>query len=206
MDVLNSHYPFSLPTLSFDYAALEPHIDAQTMEIHHSKHHGGYVTKLNTTLESHPELQNRTLRDLLAGVETLPEDARTSVRNNGGGHANHSLFWSTLSIEPTTPPSELVSKIHSTFGSFDSFKEEFTACALSRFGSGWAWLAKDTTEKLIVYSTPNQDSPIMQGHTPLIGLDLWEHAYYLNYQNRRAEYIEAWWKIVHWGPVSQPIV
>lgn len=187
----------TLPELPYAYDALEPHIDAQTMEIHHTKHHNGYVTKLNATLENYPELQEKSVEELLQNIENLAVDEadRTSIRNNGGGHANHSLFWSIMSPEKQVDD-VLVEKISETFGSLDAFKETFSDAASKRFGSGWAWLVTDGEGNLQVYSTPNQDSPLMQGHTPIIGLDVWEHAYYLQYQNKRPEYIAGWWKVL----------
>lgn len=194
----------TLPDLPYDFAALEPHIDARTMEIHHDKHHNGYVTKLNAALEAHPELAEKSLPELLGNLDAVPEDIRTAVRNNGGGHANHSLFWSVMSPDGGGEPSgELAEAINSAFGSFDSFKEAFTKAAGTRFGSGWAWLCKKSSGELAVCSTPNQDTPLMEGDTPLLGLDVWEHAYYLNYQNKRPDYISAWWNVVNWDAVAQ---
>ncbi|SHK91031.1 superoxide dismutase [Rhodothermus profundi] len=195
---------FTLPPLPYAYDALEPYIDARTMEIHYTKHHQGYVDKLNKALEGHPELQNKSIEDLLRGINEIPEAIRTAVRNNGGGHANHSLFWTIMKPNGGGEPTgELAEAIRSTFGSFEAFKEKFSAEAAGRFGSGWAWLVVDENGKLQVYSTPNQDSPYMQGHTPILGLDVWEHAYYLKYQNRRAEYIQNWWNVVNWEQVAQ---
>src|SRR5690606_6597066 len=177
-----------LPPLPYPYNALEPHIDEQTMRIHHDKHHDTYVTKLNQALEGHPELQSKSIEDLLRGIDSVPESIRTAVRNNGGGHANHSLFWEIMSPNGGGAPSgALAAAINSAFGSFEKFKEEFTQAAANRFGSGWAWLVVDKDGKLAVTSTPNQDSPLMEGKTPILGLDVWEHAYYLKYQNRRPE-------------------
>jgi len=195
---------FTLPPLPYPYDALEPYIDAQTMEIHHTKHHQGYVNNLNKALEGYPELQNKSIEELLRGINEIPEAIRTAVRNNGGGHANHSLFWTIMKPNGGGEPSgELAEAIKATFGSFEAFKEKFSAEAAGRFGSGWAWLVVDENGKLQVYSTPNQDSPYMQGHTPILGLDVWEHAYYLKYQNRRAEYIQNWWNVVNWDQVAQ---
>lgn len=195
---------FTLPPLPYAYDALEPYIDARTMEIHYTKHHQGYVDKLNKALEGHPELQNKSIEDLLRGINEVPEAIRTAVRNNGGGHANHSLFWTIMkSNGGGEPTGELAEAIKTTFGSFEAFREKFSAEAAGRFGSGWAWLVVDENGKLQVYSTPNQDSPYMQGHTPILGLDVWEHAYYLKYQNRRAEYIQNWWNVVNWEQVAQ---
>ncbi len=189
--------PFELPELAFDYTALEPHIDAQTMEIHHTKHHQGYITKLNAVIEKYPELDGRSIEDLLEHLSDLPLDDvdKTALRNNGGGHANHSLFWSIIGPEKKVQD-DLVEKITEEFGSLDNFKEQFATAAATQFGSGWAWLVSDKNGALQVYATPNQDSPLMQGHKPLLGLDVWEHAYYLKYQNRRPEYIEAWWNVL----------
>lgn len=196
--------PHELPNLPYDYNALEPHIDAKTMEIHHSKHHGGYVSKLNAALENNPELQDKSIEALLSDLNSLPESIRTAVRNNGGGHANHSLFWPCMSPGGGGKPSgELASAIDSAFGSFDSFKEQFANAAATRFGSGWAWLCVDSGGSLKVTSTPNQDSPISEGLKPILGLDVWEHAYYLNYQNKRPDYINAWWNVVNWEQVAK---
>ncbi|ACY47814.1 superoxide dismutase [Rhodothermus marinus] len=195
---------FTLPPLPYPYDALEPYVDAQTMEIHHTKHHQGYVNNLNKALEGYPELQNKSIEELLRGINEIPEAIRTAVRNNGGGHANHSLFWTIMKPNGGGEPTgELAEAIKATFGSFEAFKEKFSAEAAGRFGSGWAWLVVDENGKLQVYSTPNQDSPYMQGHTPILGLDVWEHAYYLKYQNRRAEYIQNWWNVVNWDQVAQ---
>ncbi|MDI3269134.1 MAG: superoxide dismutase, partial [Bacillota bacterium] len=184
--------------------ALEPHIDAKTMEIHHQKHHGTYVNNLNAALESHPELQQKSLEDLLSGLAQVPESIRTAVRNNGGGHANHSLFWEIMSPQGGgEPKGQLVQDIAQTFGSFEKFKEEFTKTALGRFGSGWAWLVLNPAGKLEIIATPNQDNPIMDGYKPVLGLDVWEHAYYLKYQNRRPEYVAAWWNVVNWPKVEE---
>ncbi len=195
---------FTLPPLPYPYDALEPYIDARTMEIHYTKHHQGYVNNLNKALEGYPELQNKSIEELLRGINEIPEAIRTAVRNNGGGHANHSLFWTIMKPNGGGEPTgELAEAIKATFGSFEAFKEKFSAEAAGRFGSGWAWLVMDENGKLQVYSTPNQDSPYMQGHTPILGLDVWEHAYYLKYQNRRAEYIQNWWNVVNWDQVAQ---
>lgn len=195
---------FALPDLPYAHDALAPHIDARTMEIHHGKHHQGYVNKLNAALEGHSDLQSKSIADLLAGIGEVPESIRTAVRNNGGGHANHSLFWSVMSPDGGGSPSgDLASAIDSAFGSFDAFKEAFSAAAGTRFGSGWAWLVVSAGGSLKVYSTANQDSPYMEGDTPILGLDVWEHAYYLNYQNRRPDYVGAFWNVVNWGQVAQ---
>ena len=198
-----------LPKLPYAYDALEPFIDARTMEIHHTKHHATYVSKLNEALGKFPELQEKSVEDLLKNLDAVPEAIRTAIRNNGGGHYNHSLFWQMMN-----PPSDgsggepkrnITSEINKNFGDFSKFKEEFTKVATTLFGSGWAWLVKDSNGKLIVMSTPNQDSPISKGFQPLLGLDVWEHAYYLKYQNRRAEYIEAWWNVVNWSFVGKSL-
>ncbi len=184
---------YTLPQLSYEYNALEPYIDAQTMEIHHTKHHQAYIDKLNAVTEKHAELQDKDLKELMMNFDslTIPEADKTMFKNNGGGHLNHSFFWEIMGPEKQVNE-ELVEKIKSKFGSVDTFKEEFTNAAISRFGSGWAWLV-DNNGELELYSTANQDSPYLQGHTPLIGLDVWEHAYYLKYQNKRPEYIQNWW-------------
>ncbi len=193
-----------LPTLPYPYDALEPYIDARTMEIHHTKHHQGYVNKLNAALEKYPDLQNVPLEDLLRNIASVPEDIRTAVRNNGGGHANHSLFWTVMGPNGGgAPTGELAAAINEAFGSFEAFKEAFSTAAATRFGSGWAWLVVDAFGNLKVYSTPNQDSPYMDGFTPILGLDVWEHAYYLKYQNRRPEYIQNWWNVVNWAEVAR---
>lgn len=194
---------FTLPELPYAYDALEPTIDKETMNIHHTKHHNTYVTNLNAALEGHADLQNKSLNELISDLDALPEDIRTAVRNNGGGHANHSLFWETLSPNGGGEPTgELAEKINEKFGSFDAFKEEFQKAAATRFGSGWAWLVLANGE-IEVTSTPNQDSPIMEGNTPLLGLDVWEHAYYLKYQNRRPDYAKAFWDVVNWDEVTK---
>ena len=194
----------SLPDLPYAHDALAPTIDAQTMQIHHGKHHQGYVNKLNAALEGHADLQQKSVEDLLRGIDDVPRDIRTAVRNNGGGHANHSLFWPIMSPDGGGRPSgDLATAIDSAFGSFDDFKEKFESAATGQFGSGWAWLVvKGDGSGLDVYSTPNQDSPYMQGDTPILGLDVWEHAYYLNYQNKRADYAAKWWDVVNWNQVS----
>lgn len=194
---------FELPELPYAYDALEPTIDKETMNIHHTKHHNTYVTNLNAALEGHADLQSKSIEDLISDLNAVPEDIRTAVRNNGGGHANHSLFWKILS--PTgggEPTGELAEKINAKFGSFDAFKEEFEKAAATRFGSGWAWLIVDNGD-VAVTSTPNQDSPLMEGKTPILGLDVWEHAYYLNYQNRRPDYAKAFWDKVNWDEVTK---
>ncbi len=194
---------FTLPPLPYASDALEPFIDKATMEIHHDKHHNAYVTNLNKALESAPDLANKSLEELLANnCAIVPENIRTAVRNNGGGHANHSMFWTILSKDGGEPSGALADDIKSTFGGFDQFKEKFNAAATTRFGSGWAWLLK-SGGKLEISSTANQDSPIMEGKSVVMGLDVWEHAYYLKYQNRRPEYIAAWWSVVNWQEVAK---
>ncbi|MBL3642218.1 superoxide dismutase [Peribacillus simplex] len=194
---------FELPQLPYAYDALEPHIDKETMNIHHTKHHNTYVTNLNNALEGNQELLSKSVEEIVANLDAVPEAVRTAVRNNGGGHANHTLFWEILSPNGGGQPTgELADAITSKFGSFDSFKEEFAKAATTRFGSGWAWLAVNNGE-LEVTSTPNQDNPLSEGKTPLLGLDVWEHAYYLNYQNRRPEYINSFWNVVNWDEVSK---
>jgi Fe-Mn family superoxide dismutase len=195
--------PFTLPNLPYAPDALEPSIDKMTMEIHHGKHHGAYVTNLNKALESAPELATKSIDQILAnGLSTVPEGIRTAVRNNGGGHVNHTMFWEIMAPNAGGAPSGKVAEaINSVFGSFDSFKEKFGAAAMGRFGSGWAWLVKKGST-LEILSTANQDSPIMDGLYPVMGLDVWEHAYYLKYQNRRAEYIAAWWNVVNWKAIE----
>ncbi len=197
--------PFSLPSLPYPYDALEPHIDKLTMEIHHTKHHAAYVNNLNKALESAPELANKGLEELLANnCALVPEKIRTAVRNHGGGHINHSFFWEIMGPKAGGQPSgKLAEAINKTFGSFEKFKEKFTEAALGRFGSGWAWLVYTPDKKLEVYSTPNQDSPLMEGKTPILGIDVWEHAYYLKYQYRRADYVQAWWNVVNWAAVEK---
>ena len=193
-----------LPGLPYDHDALEPHIDAETMRIHHSKHHQGYVNNLNAALEKHPELADKSLEELLSNLDSVPEDIRTAVRNNGGGHANHSLFWPCMAPgSGGTPSGELADAIDSTFGSFDAFVEMFSKAAATRFGSGWGWLCVDGDGGLVVTSTANQDNPVSDGLKPILGLDVWEHAYYLNYQNRRPDYVKAWWNVVNWEQVSE---
>ena len=195
---------YELPPLPYAYDALEAAIDEQTMRIHHDKHHAAYVNNLNAALEKYPEHQGKDLTDLLRNLDRLPEDIRTAVRNNGGGHANHTLFWNILGPNGGgAPTGKLGDEIASTFGSFDAFKEQFAKAATTRFGSGWAWLCREPGGKLHITSTPNQDTPLMEGHTPLLGLDVWEHAYYLRYQNRRPDYISTWWSVVDWNKVAE---
>lgn len=194
--------PFTLPALPYAYDALEPHIDARTMEIHHTKHHQAYVNNLNAAIEKAPELANKSLDDLMRGVNGLPESVRTAVRNNGGGHWNHSLFWQLMGPgKGGEPRGALADAIRQSFGDFSKFKEQFAAAGAGRFGSGWAWLVADGG-KLSITSTPNQDNVLMDGKTAILGLDVWEHAYYLKYQNRRPEYIAAWWNVIDWDAVS----
>ena len=194
---------FELPELPYAYDALEPHIDKETMNIHHTKHHNTYVTNVNNALADHSDLQDKSVEELIANLDAVPEAIRTAVRNNGGGHANHSLFWQILSPNGGgNPTGELATAIDTKFGSFDAFKEEFAKAATTRFGSGWAWLSVANGE-LEVSSTANQDSPIMEGKTPLLGLDVWEHAYVLIYQNRRPDYIGSFWNVGNWDEVSK---
>ena len=197
---------YTLPALPYRADALEPYLDRQTMELHHGKHHAVYVKNLNAALAIHPELQTRRVEDLLRNMDNIPRDIWLSVRNNGGGHANHSIFW--LSMSPNgggQPMGAIADAIKSSFGSFDKFKLEFTKAAMNRFGSGWAWVI-DQDGRLAIESTPNQDSPLMDDKTPLFGLDVWEHAYYLKYQNRRADYIDAWWHVVDWAAINRRLV
>jgi len=194
---------YKLPELPYAYDALEPHIDKETMNIHHTKHHNTYVTNLNAAVEGKGDLESKSIEELISNLDAVPEDIRTAVRNNGGGHANHSLFWTILCPNGGgAPTGELADAIASKFGSFDQFKEEFANAAKTRFGSGWAWLVVNNGQ-LEVTSTPNQDSPLMEGKTPILGLDVWEHAYYLNYQNRRPDYISAFFNVVKWDEVAK---
>ncbi|MBA3432445.1 MAG: superoxide dismutase [Actinobacteria bacterium] len=194
---------YTLPELPYDYAALEPHLDARTMEIHHTKHHQTYLDKLNTALEGHDDLSGQSIDDLMRNLNKVPSDIQGAVRNNGGGHVNHSLFWTVMSPEGGgEPDGALASAIDDAFGSLKELKEKFTAEAVGRFGSGWSWLVVDGG-KLTALSLPNQDSPLSDGKTPILGLDVWEHAYYLKYQNKRPDYIEAWWNIVNWDEVAK---
>ncbi len=195
---------YELPPLPYAYDALEPHIDQQTMQLHHDKHHQAYITNVNTALASHPDLANMPVEQLIGNLNQVPEDIRTAVRNNGGGHANHTLFWQVMGPNAGGQPSgALADAINQTFGNFDAFKEQLGKAATTRFGSGWAWLSADSGGKLQIESTANQDSPLMEGRTPLLGLDVWEHSYYLKYQNRRPEYIGAWWNVVNWPEVAR---
>lgn len=195
--------PYTLPPLPYPFSALEPHIDAKTMEIHHDRHHQAYVNNLNAALAKAGDLARRPLDDLLRQLDAVPEAIRTAVRNNGGGHQNHTQFWTLMAPNAGGPPTGAIADaITSTFGSFETFKERFTQEALGVFGSGWAWLS-DENGKLVIHSSPNQDSPLMQGRRPIMGLDVWEHAYYLKYQNRRADYVSAWWNVVSWAEVNR---
>jgi superoxide dismutase, Fe-Mn family len=193
----------SLPPLPYPHDALEPHIDKQTMEIHHGKHHAAYVNNLNAALEKHPDLQSKSIEDLIRGSSTVPEAIRTAVRNNGGGHANHTMFWQIMGPNAGGAPSGAIADaINGSFGSFDKLKEELKKAATGRFGSGWAWVI-ESGGKLTVESTANQDSPLMEGKKPVFGIDVWEHAYYLKYQNRRPDYIDAWWNVVNWAEINK---
>jgi len=195
--------PHSLPPLPYDFAALEPHIDAKTMEIHHGKHHQTYVTKLNEALEKAPDLADKSLDELMRSVDKAPDAVKTAIRNNGGGHWNHSFFWQLMGASAGGEPSGAVADAISTsFGDFAKFKEQFGAAGVGRFGSGWVWLVRDG-DKLVITSTPNQDNPLMEGKRAILGLDVWEHAYYLKYQNKRPDYIAAWWNVVNWGAVAK---
>ena len=195
---------YELPPLPYAFDALEPHIDARTMEIHHDRHHATYIMNANNALADHPELAAMCVEDLISDLSAVPEGIRTAVRNNAGGHANHSLFWTVLSADGGAPSGALAAAIDSAFGSLDALKGEFAQAATTRFGSGWAWLIKQADGSLAVTSTPNQDSPLMDGSgTPILGLDVWEHAYYLNYQNKRPDYIAAWWNVVNWDEAAR---
>ena len=194
---------YTVPDLPYDYNALEPHIDEQTMRIHHDKHHGAYVNNLNAALEKHAALQNKSAEDLLKSINTVPEDIRTAVRNNGGGHVNHTMFWEIMGPGKGGAPSGPIAEaIKSTFGDFEKFKTQLNDAGVKRFGSGWAWLI-DAGGKLVIESTANQDSPLMEGKKPILGIDVWEHAYYLKYQNRRPDYLAAWWNVVNWDAVNK---
>ncbi len=193
----------SLPPLPYPSDALEPHIDKQTMEIHHGKHHAAYVNNLNAALEKHPELQSKSVEDLLRGINSVPEDIRTAIRNNGGGHANHTMFWQIMAPNAGgAPTGAIADAINAAFGGFDKFKEEFKKAAVGRFGSGWAWVI-DNGGKIAIESSANQDSPLMENKKIVMGVDVWEHAYYLKYQNRRNEYLAAWWNVVNWTEVNK---
>ena len=194
---------FELPPLPYAENALEPHIDARTMSIHHDKHHAAYTNNLNAALEGHANLAGKSIEELLGDLDALPESIRTAVRNNGGGFANHNLFWEIMGPDTGGEPTgDLAAAIDKKFGGFATFKEQFAKAAATRFGSGWAWLYVDQDGELAVSSTPNQDTPLMEGNTPILGLDVWEHAYYLNYQNRRPDYVSAWWNVVNWDSVA----
>lgn len=196
------NYPYTLPKLNFAYNALEPSIDALTMEIHHTKHHQAYIDKLNKALETHPELQSKTLIELLQNIQTLPTEVQNAIRNNGGGHLNHMFFWDILNPVKSEPSQKMMDVINQSFGSFEEFKTKFTDAALNRFGSGWAWVVKTSDGKLEITSTPNQDNPIMEGKNAVLGLDVWEHAYYLKYQNKRADYVNNFWNVLDWQKVE----
>ncbi len=194
---------FTLPPLPYDYTALEPHIDEQTMRLHHDKHHAAYVNNLNAALEPHPDLQKKPIDQLLTSLDKVPEGIRAKVRNNGGGHANHTIFWEMMAPGGAKGPAgDLADAINKTFGSLTTLNEQFAKACADRFGSGWAWLVADRSGKLAIESTPNQDTPAMEGRTPVLGCDVWEHAYYLKYQNRRPDYVTAWWNVVNWTDVA----
>ncbi len=194
---------YELPALPYAFNALEPHIDERTMQIHHGKHHATYVAKLNGALEGHPDLASKSVEDLIADLSSVPENIRGAVRNNGGGHANHSMFWQVMGPGGGGAPNgKVADAINSSFGSYDSLKEKITAAGVGRFGSGWAWVI-DAGNTLEVSSTPNQDTPVMEGKKPILGIDVWEHAYYLNYQNRRPDYISAWFNVINWDEVNR---
>jgi Fe-Mn family superoxide dismutase len=193
----------SLPPLPYAHDALEPHIDKQTMEIHHGKHHAAYVNNLNAALEKHPDLQSKSVEDLIRNINTVPDAIRTAVRNNGGGHVNHTMFWQIMAPNAGGAPTGAIADgINAAFGGFDKFKEEFKKAAIGRFGSGWAWVV-DNGGKLAIESTPNQDAPMMEGKKAVFGIDVWEHAYYLKYQNRRPDYVDAWWNVVNWAEINK---
>jgi Fe-Mn family superoxide dismutase len=194
---------FELPALPYDYSALEPHIDTETMKIHHDKHHAAYVNNLNAALESQPALQGKSIEDLLRNINDVPEAIRTAVRNNGGGHANHTMFWDIMGPSSGEPTGALAQAINAAFGDFNTFKEKINDAGVKRFGSGWSWLVTDRGGNLQVISSANQDSPYMDGQTPILGVDVWEHAYYLKYQNRRPDYLKAWWNVVNWDAVAK---
>jgi Fe-Mn family superoxide dismutase len=195
--------PFEVPPLPYDYNALEPYIDEETMHLHHDKHHAAYVNNANTALEKYPDLQNKSAEELLRDLSSVPEDIRTAIRNNAGGHANHTMFWQTMGPNAGGEPTGAIADaINQTFGSFDAFKQQFNDAGTKRFGSGWVWLVRGAGGQLQIMSTPNQDSPLMEGLVPIMGNDVWEHAYYLKYQNRRPEYLNAWWNVVNWNEVN----
>jgi Fe-Mn family superoxide dismutase len=196
--------PHEVAPLPYDYNALEPHIDEQTMHLHHDKHHAAYVNNLNAALEKHPELQGKSAEELISNLSAVPEDIRTAVRNNGGGHVNHTMFWQIMGPNGGgAPTGALADAINAKFGSFDEFKKQFNDAGAKRFGSGWVWLIKDGGGGLQIVSTANQDNPLSEGHTPILGNDVWEHAYYLKYQNLRPKYLEAWWNVVNWDEVAK---
>ncbi|NJP08593.1 MAG: superoxide dismutase [Leptolyngbyaceae cyanobacterium RU_5_1] len=196
--------PFTLPPLPYPYNALEPHIDAATMQFHHGKHHATYINNLNAAVQKYPNLQGKSIEDLIRNLNSLPEDIRTAVRNNGGGHINHNLFWEIMGPNGGgAPKGAIATAIQSNFGSFDILKKQFNEVGAKRFGSGWVWLVRTKGGKLQVTSTPNQDSPLIEGNYPILGNDVWEHAYYLKYQNRRADYLNAWWNVVNWDAVNK---
>src|SRR3989338_2919033 len=195
-------YPFKLPQLPYDYNALEPHIDEQTMRIHHTKHHQAYVDKLNAALEGHKELHGKSVEELLTNLVGVPDAIRTAVRNHGGGHLNHSFFWPLMITDAPSPEGEIVSASEEKFGSFDKFKEQFSTAAAGHFGSGWAWLVENQGQ-LEIMTTPNQDNPISQHRIPVLGIDLWEHSYYLKWQNKRTDYIATWWNVVNWEEINR---
>ena len=195
---------YTLPPLAYPYNALEPHIDARTMEIHHTKHHQAYINNVNNAIKGKSDLENKPVEELIANINAIPEDIRTVVRNNGGGHANHTFFWTVIGPKAGgQPKAQVAAAINQAFGSFDAFKEKFAQAAATRFGSGWAWLSLSKEGKLEISSTPNQDSPLMEGKIPILGIDVWEHAYYLQYQNRRPDYIAAFWNVVNWQEVEK---
>ncbi len=199
----SSEAAFTLPDLPYAYGALKPYVDAKTMTIHHDKHHAGYVKNLNAAIDKHPELKGKTVEDLLRNLNTIPADIRTAVRNNAGGHANHTMFWSIMAPKAGGEPTGAIGEaIQATFGSFESFQQEFNTAGLKRFGSGWVWLVLNQNGQLAITSTANQDSPLLEGKYPIMGNDVWEHAYYLNYQNRRGDYLTAWWNVVNWDEVN----
>jgi Fe-Mn family superoxide dismutase len=193
-----------LPPLPYDYAALEPHIDAQTMQLHHDKHHATYVNNLNTALEKYPDLQSKSLEELIQDLNSVPEDIRTAVRNNGGGHVNHTMFWNIMGPNGGGQPTGAIAEaINQSFGSFDQFKQQFNDAGTKRFGSGWVWLVRSSDGNLQITSTANQDNPLSEGQFPILGNDVWEHAYYLKYQNKRADYLQAWWNTINWEEVNR---
>ena len=195
---------FTLPPLPYPYNALEPHIDERTMQIHHDKHHAAYINNLNTALEAFPDLQKKSVEELIGSIDVLPEKIRTPVRNNGGGHVNHTMFWEMMAPGGAKEPGgDLLQAINKALGGFDKFKEAFAKACTGRFGSGWAWLVADRSGALSIEDTPNQDTPLMNGRRPILGCDVWEHAYYLNYQNRRPDYVTAWWNVVNWTDVAK---